>query len=363
MSNRIQFVLIASIWTFGVAIVFGKDAIELESRYDGDGWFHYRLRTLEDPFLTEIYFGQLLPDPFANYLTNTRPDHWTNFFYSGKWTGIKFDGTVPQPRINEISFSVRSSSAHFRRQNYGFNTIISLKFADPYSGGMGGYLNLDCLVPCAPEEADGSLPTLVSRHEFVPDIIIDELIRTNQDIHGLTFSWGEPSTVELQGSHNLVDWTTVSRFFGNPPQTTWTTNVSLNPFGQFFRLSLVANSHLTNSQASGVLVSKTQDSPEILIGSREFIDSQIRMGFASVPNAIYALDECEWCGRTIASRQVEATTAFTTLSFDIRELRGAAFFKARISGSEKWEPSGAANGSQPICSEKNTTSSAAGFRR
>src|ERR1039457_5862671 len=99
MSNRIQFVLIASIWTFGVAIVFGKDAIELESRYDGDGWFHYRLRTLEDPFLTEIYFGQLLPDPFANYLTNTLPDHWTNFFYVGKWTGIMFDRAVPQPRI------------------------------------------------------------------------------------------------------------------------------------------------------------------------------------------------------------------------------------------------------------------------
>ena len=150
-------------------------------------------------------------------------------------------------------------------------------------------------MPCAPAEADGSLPTLVSRQEFVPDIKIDELIRTNQDIHGLTFSWSEPSTVEFQGSHNL------SRFFGDPPQTTWTTNVSLNSFGKFFRLSLIANRHLTNSQAFGAIVSKSQNSPEVPIESLEFVGSQIRIGFASVPNVTYALDECECSGRTIAT--------------------------------------------------------------
>ena len=69
-------------------------------------------------------------------------------------------------------------------------------------GGAGGYVNLDCLVPCELEEADGSSPVLASRMELMPDITIDELIRTNGDIHGVTFSWSEPSTVELRASHN-----------------------------------------------------------------------------------------------------------------------------------------------------------------
>jgi hypothetical protein len=327
----------AVVWFLGDAGAFGRDGMEVESRYDGDGWFHYRLRTLEDPFLASIDLRQLLPDPFPGYLTNTLPNHWTNSYYGDKWSGLMFDWTAPQPRINEISFSVRSTSRHFRRQANRFHTILYLEFTDPYffpGGGIGGYVNLDCLLPCAPEQADGSPPALISRHEFIPDIKIDELIRTNQDIYGLTFSWAEPSTVELQGSHNLVDWTTVSRFFGNPPRTTWTTNVSLNRFGQFFRLSLIANSHLTKNRAAAAIISESDYSPEVPIEGLKFIDSQIRIGFVSAPNATYLLDERAWSGPTIATRQIEATKAFTTLSFDIRELRGAAFFKLRISDSK-----------------------------
>jgi hypothetical protein len=269
-SSEILGILITAIWILGIAVTFGKNAIEIESRYDGDGWFHYRLRTLEDPFLKEIRFEQLLPDPFVNYMTNTLPDHWTNFYYKGKWTGIMFDGTALQPRTNEISFSVRSSSTHFRRQNYAFETIVYFGFADVYKGGIGGYLDMDCLVPCSPEEADGSLPTLVLQVEIVPDIKIDDLIRTNSDIYGVTFSWAEPSTVELQGSQDMVEWTSISRFFGDPPQTTWTTNVSLNSFGKFFRLSLIANRHLTTSQASAPLVPKSNGSQPFSSATNRF---------------------------------------------------------------------------------------------
>lgn len=244
--------LTAGISIFLSATGLAREAIELESGYDGDGWFHYRLRTLEDPFLAGVQFGQLLPVPFPDYQTNTVPDDWTNFFSNEQWSGIIFDATNAQPRINEISFSVKSGSTHFKRKPYGFKTKVYFTFADQYKGGLGGYLNLDCLIPCAPEEADGSPPTLVYRQELVPDVKIDRLVLTNQNIYGVTFSWAEPSTVELQGSFDMTSWTNIARFFGDPPQTTWTTNISLNQYGRFFRLSLVSNSHVTNDPHSGL---------------------------------------------------------------------------------------------------------------
>ncbi len=331
IGKPIRAALIAGIiWTFGLANVLGRDVLEVESRYRGDGWFDYRLRTLEDPFFKAISFHQFLPDPFTNYVANTLPNHWTNFLYDGKWTGIMFDETVPQPRINEISFSVQSSSTHFRRSNYGFRTSIYLQFVDFYlRGGIGGYVNLACLVPCAPEEADGSPDVMISRVEMLPDVTIDQLILTNGNVHGLIFSWDEESTVELQATHNLTLWTTVARLWGNPPQTTWTTNLPLNSFGKYFRLSVVANSHLPNDQAASALASKSHPSREIPMENVQLIGDQIQIGFDSVPNARYEVDYCEWAGRTFATKQIVASETYTTLFFQIYEPRNAACFKVR----------------------------------
>jgi len=92
-----------------------------------------------------------------------------------------------------------------------------------------------------PEEADGSEPQLVSRFEIVTDLVINELIVTNGEVHGVTFSWVAASTVELQGSHDLIHWTPVARLAGNwNPPTTWTTSSSLNAYGEFFRLRAIS---------------------------------------------------------------------------------------------------------------------------
>lgn len=242
MPNRFLVLLLAVVaCLFGTSVLFGRDAVELRSRYLGDGLFEYRLRTLEDHLFSEIKFSQLVPGPFTGYVSNTLPPHWTNGLYKGHWNGIHYDESLPQPRINEITFSVQTSSTHFRREPYGFGTILSVHFDPQYFGGEseGGYLNLDCLVPCAPEESDGSATVLVSRHEFVPDIVIDGLVFTNGHVHGLTFSWPVTSTVELQASHDLVAWTPVARFPGQSGQTTWTTNSPLEGFGRTFRLLLI----------------------------------------------------------------------------------------------------------------------------
>lgn len=324
--------VIASLWALGLSVGLGKDAVEVESHYAGDGWFEYRLRTMEDPFFAGIEFGQLLPSPFTNYVENTLAPHWTNYFYKGKWTGLMYDASVPQPRLNEISFSVRSSSTHFRREQYGFGTMVYYEFTFPYQGlsGLGGYLNLNCLVPCAPEEADGSPDTLVSRMEVIPDIKIDELILTNGQVCGVTFSWVQPSTVELQRSEDLGSWETVARLFGDPPQTTWTTNVSLGSSGTFFRLLLVAASHVSEAPAATLAAGDFQTIKEIPVVDQRLMGGQIRIGFPSAPNALYEVEHCEWRGDTIATKRIRASERFTPLVFETPAPHRAGFFKVQV---------------------------------
>jgi hypothetical protein len=229
-------------FVFAISLsVLARDVIEVESRYLGNGCFQYTLRTLEDPFVTDIFFGYLGPQPFTNYVSNTLPPHWTNSISEGNWWGIAYDASVPQPRVNETSFSVCSSSTSFRREQYGFQTTFAFLLADCFQTRYwAGTFNSPCLVPCAPEEADGSDHQMVFRFEIVPDLVINQLIVTNGEVHGVTFSWVSASTVELQGSHDLSYWTPVARLAGYSPATTWTTNSSLNACGKFFRLRAIS---------------------------------------------------------------------------------------------------------------------------
>lgn len=226
----------------GLFAADGRDVMEVESRYTGDGCFQYTVRTLYDPFVTDVGFANLVPLPFTNYVSNTLPPHWTNYITDdGNWWGIAYDASSPQPRFNEISFSVCSSSTAFRRK--GLQVFFAVLLADCFElRYIAGYCTFPALVPCAPEEADGSEPQMVSRFEIVPDLIINQLIVTNGEVHGVTFS-SIVATVELQGSHDLIHWTPVAQFAAHSPPTTWTSASSLNAYGEFFRLRAVSVKH------------------------------------------------------------------------------------------------------------------------
>jgi len=232
-------ILLVTISIIGLYAADGRDVMEVESRYTGDGCFQYTVWTLYDPFVTDIGFAALNPVPFSNYVSNTLPPHWTNSIFDGAWWGIAYDASGPQPRFNEISFSVCSSSTSFRRN--GLQVWFAVVLADCFDlRYFSGYNTLPALVPCEPEEADGSEPQLVSRFEIVPDLIINQLIVTNGEVHGVTFSWVALSTVELQGSHDLIHWTPIAQIAGNwNSPTSWTTSSSLNTYGEFFRLRAI----------------------------------------------------------------------------------------------------------------------------
>lgn len=326
--NRMALCLIF-IGVFSVFTASSRNAIEVESRYLGEGWFEYRLRTLDDPFIKNITLVQLAPWPFTNYVESVPPAHWTNFLDSGDWWGIKADGTEIQPRLQEVVFRAKSNSTSFRRQQYGFVVVLVLHMADPYEGGAGGYVSSDCLVPCTPEEADGSASNMISRVEIVRDMLIDELIHTNGEIHGLTFSWNQMSTMQLEGSPDMKNWTPIARFFGTPPQTTWTTNSALNPYGNFFRLSLVANRQLTTGLSAATLAARSLTTSDIPIQSQQVVDGKIKIGFASTPGIGYEVVYDQWSGQTQAVQQVTAAGSFTWATFDLIKPQPGGSFRVR----------------------------------
>jgi hypothetical protein len=171
---------------------------------------------------------------------------------------------------------------------------------------------------------------MISRVELLPDLVINELILTNGEVHGLRFTWDEPSTVEVQGSHDLAEWTAVARIYGDPPQTTWVTNAPLNSFGDFFRLQLITNTHPSTATVSPMLISQPQRSPERVIVNHIGTDGKaVTIGFASVPNMVYEVDYCESLSRVIETKRVTATGVFTTAVFDVTKPRQMGFFKVR----------------------------------
>ncbi len=246
---RFQRVLVCLL--ISVAACMGRDFIEMESKYLGEGWFQYRFKSLDDPYVKQRELLSIWPTSFSGFIENVAPIGWTNIYFETNWNGFAFDEANSNSVLTELTFRVRSSRTNYRRSD-DFFSVARVTFADPYlpSGGGVVMLRFDCLIPCLPEEVDGSPDKVVSRIELVKDIKIDGLIQTNREIYGISFTWNENSTVRLEGSFNLKTWSTVAQFFGTPPTTIWITNTPINSYGRFFRLGLVANRHLTNSSNS-----------------------------------------------------------------------------------------------------------------
>ena len=132
--------------------------------------------------------------------------------------------------------------------------------------------------------------------------------------------------MELEGSHNLNDWNYIARFFGDAPQTTWTTNVSLNSYGRFFRLALVANKHLTNNVAPDAA---PFDSGQTLVPVENcrIHDGRFIADFISKPDAAYRVDFCNTKNQIIKTVQLVAIDSTTTVSFDMKNCPDGGFVR------------------------------------
>ena len=279
--------------------------IEFQSTVTGNV-FTYRLKVYDNPYVYYTHFNSGAAD-FTNLLNAAGPIGWTNLCTSNSlnFQADYFDGPA-QPY--ELIFTAQTAATHFRSNN--FLTTLAVNINDYAGVGIVGYINFPALIPCSPEEADGSPHTMTFKMP-INDVKIDELIRTNQQVYGVRFTFGYDCTLQLEGSHNLNAWTPISRLWGYAGVTTWTTNVSLNPYGKFFRLAYVGQGHLPLSTAS-----RPAAAPDpVTISNFTVAKNSVAADVKTTPGLLYEVLLKDSGNRILKSRRIYANSEVTSVSF------------------------------------------------
>jgi hypothetical protein len=320
--------------------------LRLQSTCLGDGWFQYRMQLLNDPFFSDALVSWLTLN-FTNQIDQgTAPLNWTNIDYNNPYSSWSFSSNAPA-RPYEITFLVRSSETAFKMGVWtnlngsmvGFSLTLaeSNPVYDPgvYTQNIVGIAYMPCLIPCRPEEADGSPTNFVFDLKLVPDLLINQLVQTDGILNGVDFIWDAESTFLLQGTADFNQWTNIAYIWSYPPETTWTTNRPLNDFGQFFRLATVAYGHTTNlpplnsylatAPKAPVKTGKALTTPRVT-GCRT-VNGRIMVDVATQPNQTDKVQAVDSHRVVLQTRQITATGTSTTVDFDIASLPNPVFFQ------------------------------------
>jgi hypothetical protein len=204
-----------------------------------------------------------------------------------------------------------------------------------FSENIVGYANVPCLIPCSPEEADGSSTNFTYNLKLVPDVQLNQLIQTNGNVYGVDFNWDSQATFLLQGSPDLNSWTNVAYLWSDPPETDWTTNTPLNPYGQFFRIELVSDGYQTNLPplSSAVRATKAVAQPHLTttpsrVTSCHLAGGKVAVSVTAQPGQTVQVRAINQRGTVLQSQQVLALTSSVTVNFDSASLPNPVFFQA-----------------------------------
>jgi len=250
---------------------------ELESTYLGDGWFKYRLKSMNDLFFREADLLGLWVSCTNRIDFGPNPPHWpTNSYPQPNGAEWDIDDPFsPQTRPYEVTFFVRSSETHFKTQFAAAGLVVSLYPADWFPlPGVGvnvlGVFTLTNLVACAAEEADNSPTNFLARVSIISDATIDGLVRS-EDGHltGVNFSWDRTGILTLQATRDFHTWTNISDMDGFPGQNSWYVPWQLpylEHYGDYFRLQFGPQSSSTPAQGSPEIIpsssTSTSSSPQ-----------------------------------------------------------------------------------------------------
>jgi hypothetical protein len=197
---------------------------------------------------------------------------------------------------------------------------------------------MPCLVPCSPEQVDGSPTNFVFVLKLLPDVNIDHLVLADGDIWGVDFFWNGQSTFLLQSSTDFNHWTDVAYVWSYPPETEWIADGPLNSFGQYFRMALVADGHIADANLPPLgshlaltpkTVTKIATAPTTPSVARcQFADGKVTVNLVTQDGQtvqVQALDSHQ------AVKQTQTVTAQGTsalVTFDANNLPSPVFFQA-----------------------------------
>ncbi len=320
--------------------------LTLQSTYLGNGWFQYQMNVMDDPFFTEADITGFNVN-FTNQINQIGDG--TNWSYTGSdqsYSEWSFTNGIPA-RPYSVTFLMQSSETSWRTATNlydGAVVLMSLYLTDfnplldgdVVSRNIVGYANMACLVPCDPADADGSPTNFLYTLKLLPDVNINNLIQTNGGVYGVDFDWAYTNTFVLQGTSNFVDWTNIAYIWSYPPETTWTTNVSLLNYGEFFRLELVADGYDTNLPPLGDAVAPRssmaanigQISTTPSVTGCQFANGQVVVNLATQTGQTVQVEAVDGHGAVQQTQQIVAQGTRATVTFNTAGLPNPVFFQA-----------------------------------
>lgn len=319
--------------------------LQFDSTYLGDGWFQYQMQVMDDPFFIEADIEGFSVN-FPNEIDHsTNLQNWTNSSSANNHSSWSFSQSIPPRPYSEV-FLVRSSETSFRMGQYGGDGAMVLFSLFPtefnplalsgiISGNIVGYAFFPCLVPCNPDQADGSPTNASYALKLVPDVNIKQLIQSNGVVSGVDVVWDFDCTFVLQASRNLAAWTNIAYIWSTPPETLWITNMPLNNFGQFFRVALAAVEHTTNLPPinANVLPAKRAVSPASLtaaiprVAGCQITQGKVAVNVVTAPNQNYTVSAVNSHKAVLATQSLNATGDSGTVYFDATSLPTPVFFQ------------------------------------
>ncbi len=346
MKSKFAFYVSLALFVAGFGVARATTFLELQSTYLGDGWFRYQMNVKNDPFFTQSYVPGIQIG-FTNQVNqNTVSANWVNTDSANAYSSWSFSGgNSPTPPF-EVTWTIRSSETAYKLQTNIFNgdaiAQLSLNIASIYPGSLRGggvysqnvigCANLSSLVPCSPEQADGSPPNFVYTLKLAPDVIIKQLIQTNGNILGVDFLWDSEATFVLQGTGDFKNWTNLAYIWSYPPETFWVTNQSLNSRGSYFRLQLVTDRHTTNVPSlvsSAVIKPKIPGPPnQLILRGCQLTGSNLVVSVSSSPGQGFYLQALDSRLNIQQSRFVITAGSLTAVTFAAASLPNPVYFRA-----------------------------------
>lgn len=241
-------ITVMALLALSIGRLFAGEALSARSTYLGNGWFQYDVTLHHDPYFKTASLEGVVVD-FTNCTEfGDDPLDWSNAYDQAHAAWAYSTNAPTQTRPYSVSFLVHSTNTTFKANPMGLILAGSLVPQDHLvssflAENMVYLCKFNTLIPCRPEDADGSATSIYASAEMVPDVRVDSLYMISNEPYGLTFSWPTSCTVQIQAQTNFSNWIPVTNALGYPPSTTWTSPVPLQAYGNHFRIRLLATEH------------------------------------------------------------------------------------------------------------------------
>ena len=222
--------------------VEAEDLLRFKSKFLGDGVFEYELDFPDYRFFDFVNFdsvnlsgwqsGIILDSEFADEWSETSRG-WRNDPLI--WESVPYKALF-RVQAHSDAYRVSTATIVFTHHMYSWAAPDGLPNSMETPPRTSAYLNLPCLIPCQPSEADDSPPEQVATSPGFADVRIDSLIFTRGRPTGIKFEVSNGMPVKIETSNDLDNWVNIGSTMGTRGITTWHFARPSDAEHQFFRV-------------------------------------------------------------------------------------------------------------------------------